>query len=260
MRHLFLIFIIFFSASVALATTQEWNVSKSTHFVVYYKNAPKDFINKVTQKAEDYYNKIADSLGFTRFNFWLWDKRAKIYIYDNQAEYQEATHQPPWSYGSSLMGAKVKEIQSFSYEEAFFERILPHEMGHIIFKEFVGFQNPGVPCWLDEGVASYQEASRIESAYRVVSEAIRKDKFMDVPALSDFDPSAEMDSEIVGIFYAEAVCLVDFLIKEFSRDKFVLFCQNLRDKKDFRRALASVYPFSDIQELGRAWQEYLRNE
>ncbi|MFH1458315.1 MAG: peptidase MA family metallohydrolase [Candidatus Omnitrophota bacterium] len=257
MRIILFSLIIFVFLPFAFADTQGWNVVKSTHFVVYYQNAPEDFINRVTQEAEDYYNRIAEALGFIRFNFWLWDNRANITIYDNKSEYQKATQQPAWSYGSALIGRKEKTILGFVFEEGFFESVLPHEMGHIIFKEFVGFVNPAVPHWLHEGVASYQERSRVASASRVLRGAINENKFMNLEKLFDFDPFAEVDAQTVGIFYAEAVSLVDFLIKEFGRDRFVLFCQYLRDRKDFRRALASAYSFSNIQELDGAWQKYL---
>lgn len=78
----------------ALANTDDWPIEKSTHFIVYYKNAPGDFIQQLIEKSEYYYDKIADGLGFRRFDFWLWDNRAKIYIHDDAKAYQVATNQP----------------------------------------------------------------------------------------------------------------------------------------------------------------------
>ena len=53
------------------------------------------------------YDKIADDLGFRRFDFWLWDKRAKIYIYDDVRSYQAATNQPSWSSGCAIIKDKI---------------------------------------------------------------------------------------------------------------------------------------------------------
>ena len=260
MRLISLFLTILLFSPCAFADTEDWKVAKSTHFFVFYENASADFIDRVIAKAEDDYNRIADALGFTRFNFWLWDNRARIYIYDDKAGYQEATLQPEWSSGSTLIGKKEKTIYSFINEEGFLESVLPHEMGHIIFKEFVGLENPGVPLWLDEGVACYQEKSRLESAARVLHQAIKENKFMGLDELFDFNPYGLADSSTVGIFYTEAVSLVDFLIKGFGKDRFVLFCQHLRDKRNFQRAMASAYPFGSIQELDAAWQKSLRDE
>ncbi len=233
----------------------KWNSEKSTHFIIYYKKAPPEFIKQLTEKCEEYYNKIADNLGFMRFNFWLWDNRAKVYIYDDAKDYQDSTGYPGWSGGCAI--ASQKKIQTFPYAHNFFDTILPHEMGHIVFREFVGYDNHAVPLWLEEGVATYQEDYKRSMSGWAVKEAIRKGNFMDLEKLNSFSPKLEKDDSKVSLFYSESVSVVDYLIKEFGKDKFVLFCQNLRDKKNFTRAVASTYPFSNIKELDSAWQRYL---
>jgi hypothetical protein len=256
----YLIILLFSFSSVAKGATDKWNEAKSTHFIVYYKNAPEDFINQVINKSEDYYNKIADDLGFRRFDFWLWENRAQVYIYDGAQEYRAATGQPEWSAGAVMPGAKV--IQTFPYARGFFETILPHEMGHIIFREFVGFNNYAIPLWLEEGVASYQEKSKYSFANKIIQDKMKQGKFMNLGQLSNFDIQNIKDSEQVELFYLESYSIVDYLIKEFGRDKFVSLCQNLRDRKDLSKAMASAYLFNfqDIQALDRLWQEYVKNE
>ncbi len=230
-----------------------WNTFKSTHFIIFYKNAPEDFVKLVTDKAEDYYDRIAEGLGFRRFNFWLWDDRAKVYIYDDAKTYYAATGQPGWSAG--VVVPKYKLIQTFSYANNFLVTILPHEMGHIIFREFVGFNNPGIPLWLDEGVASYQEKSRYSSSNAFILRTIERGEFMDLKKLSRFSILSDLDSKIANIFYAESFSLVDFLIKEFGRDKFVLFCQNLRNRRNLEESIRVVYNFATISEFDQAWQK-----
>lgn len=241
--------------TVLSAKTDDWNVKKSMHFIVYYKNAQEHFLERLIEKAENYYDAIADNLGFRRFNFWLWDNRAKIYIYDNALSYQAETGQPSWSAGCAAVRDKI--IKTFPDAAGFLDTTLPHEMGHIIFREFVGFDNYAVPIWLDEGVACYQEKLQRSTANRIVKEAIGKGTLMDLEKLSNFNPQSFTEAELVNLFYAESSSIIDFLIKEFGSDNFVLFCQNLRDKKDIDRALRSAYPFSDVEGLGKAWQKYL---
>jgi len=250
---LVLYFLFFTSGS---ASADEWRIVKSAHFIIHYKSAPEDFIKQVMNKSEDLYNKIADELGFRRFDFWLWDKRAKVYIWDNALDYQAGTGQPSWSSGCAL--AREKIIQTFPYAEGFFETILPHEMGHIIFREFVGFENKAIPLWLDEGIASYQEKARYSNIGKLLKESIRNGKFMNLEELTGSNTYLTADSNNVQLFYAEAFSLVNFLIGEFGRDKFVFFCQNLRDKKNLERALVSGYPFRNLKELDLAWQDYLK--
>jgi hypothetical protein len=255
-KYIFCLLAILISYRLSIARDDNWLITKSTHFIVYYKNAPEDFIKEVIEKSEDYYDKIAADLGFMRFDFWLWDNRAKIYIHDNAADYHSATGQPEWSGGNAVPASKI--IQTFPYAQGFFEKILPHEMGHIIFREFVGFNNPAIPLWLDEGVASYQEKLTYSMADAFVRKAIEKGNFITLEKLSNFNPQLTLSDNLTQLFYTESFSVVDFLIKEFGRDKFVSFCQDLRDKKDLVRAVAMNYSFSNIQELDSAWQRYLK--
>lgn len=233
----------------------KWNIQKSTHFVIYYKNAQADFISELINKSEDYYNNIAKDLGFNRYNFWLWDNRAKIYIYDDAWEFKYATGQPDWSGGSANIAGKI--IKTFPYADGLFETILPHEIGHLIFSEFVGGNNPAIPLWLNEGVACYQEKSRYRVSNTELKQAIEFGGLNNYGQLSGFTLNPSMQDDLVHLLYAKAFSIVDFLIKDFGRDKFVDFCRDLRDRKNLQSALTSNYHFKDVQELDSTWQKYL---
>lgn len=250
----FLVIFCLLSGKVA-AAEDRWNLSKSTHFIVYYKSAQENFVSNIIDSAEGYYNKIADNLGFRRFNFWTWDERGKIYIFDDAASYQAETGQPAWSAGCAF--SKEKTIYTYLFAKNFIDVLFAHELGHIIFREFVGFNNTAVPLWLDEGVASYQEKSRLAISYRIVSAARKNGGFMNLEQLSAFVPAMASDTDAVHIFYAESVVLVDYLIKKFGSDQFASFCQIIRDKMDFMRAIRSVYGFNTMSEFDQAWQRYL---
>jgi hypothetical protein len=251
-RYIIALWLLFLPLTAVWPAASDWLVEKSSHFVVYYKHASNDFIEELIERSEDYYNKIAEKLGFRRYDFWLWDNRAKIYIYDDAQSYQAATHQPAWSSGCAMITDKI--IHTFPYAKGFFETTLPHELGHIIFREFVGFDNYEIPLWLDEGVSSYQEDFKRQIGNRIVRAAIENNKLISLEKLSDFDPKLTGDRELVDLFYAEAVSVIDYLISEFGVDSFVIFCQALRDKRDLERAIASSYPFESIEKLGLAWE------
>ena len=66
---------------VSSAFAKEWKEYKRQHFIVYYKNAPFDFVETVEDASGQYYLEITENMGFTRYKGWNWDERAKIYIY-----------------------------------------------------------------------------------------------------------------------------------------------------------------------------------
>ena len=74
-------------------------------------------------------------------------------------------------------------------------------MGHLIFREVVGFNNYSVPSWLDEGVASFQEKMRRSVADLIVKQAKRKSKFINLVDLGKLNPHLMQDKEAVDLFY-----------------------------------------------------------
>jgi Peptidase MA superfamily len=246
--------IFLFLPLVVFADNQPWQTFKSTHFFIFYKNAKESQLNELAQRAEEYYTKITDDLGFNRFNFWTWENRAKIYLFDNQQEYMKETGNPAWVAGQAQIGSKL--IQTFITAKGFLDNILPHEMAHIIFREMVGFNNPGIPLWLEEGVASYQEQMNLFVKSDLANK-IKQGSFLSLDSLSSFNVANLKLQADVRLFYVESFSLVKYLIASFAKDRFVLFCQNLRDKKDLTRALVLTYSFADLKDFESSWKKYI---
>src|SRR5207244_4159098 len=116
-----------------------WNEVKGDHFIVYY-HLNGAFASDVRYKAEEYYRRIASDLGYARTSdFWQWDNRVKIYIHDDAEAFRAATGQPGWSEG--MADYTNKAIHSYIWREGFLDALLPHEMTHLIFRDFIGFQS-----------------------------------------------------------------------------------------------------------------------
>jgi hypothetical protein len=230
-----------------------WQVQKSEHFVVCFKEAPTGYIDELISKAELYYNSITVDLGFTRFDeFWTWDKRCKIFIYPTANDYHKATGQPSWSGGSADITKRT--INTFLYEKGFNETVLPHEMTHLIFREFVGYK-VRLPLWLDEGIASLQEKEQLKERLTIIQGLVISNLFIPIEKLNEITAD---NLVMPNIFYAESVSIVDFLFKKYGQDKFIDFCRLLRDKKDWRLALKIVYGFNGLSEMNDEWVKFLR--
>jgi len=228
-----------------------WNsLAKSKHFLVYYQQAPDDYINRLIMEAERCYKNIANYLGFARFDFWIWDNRCKIFLYPDEESYLKATGAAAWSRGHVRI--LEKEVSTFIWQEMFFDTILPHEIGHIIFREFVGYTKT-LPLWLDEGVAcmqEYESKERLATAKCLVNLKL----YTRLEDLSKINDSAVI---IPFIFYNESASLVDFLLRKYGRNKFVDFCRSLRDGSDWQQSIRGVYKVRNLDELERNWVEDL---
>ena len=211
------------------------------------------------RKAEGYYRKIAKDIGFVRYKgFWLADDRCKIYIYKAHQDYINITKQPWWSGG--CVSYKEKVIKTYQWSEHFLNSLLPHELTHIIFREFVGFENKNIPLWLDEGIACYHERPEKRKRHLLVKRAIYRENYIPLEKLHKLDITKETDAGLVDLFYAESTSIVEFLIKQHTPSRFTKLCRLLRDGKKLDEALKSVYHFKNLNCLEDKWLQYIRNK
>ena len=280
-------FLFFFVAACfisinTLAVSQDWQELSSEHFIVYFTQ-DKDFSKEVADKAEIYYRQIATELGYPRYSeFWTWDKRVKIYIYPDHASFLAATGQPKWSEG--MADYKKKEIVSYAWSEGFRESLLPHEMAHLIFRDFVGFKGE-IPLWLDEGVAQWAEEFKKRQVRAMARDAFENDSLLSLNDMMNLDIRKMQDSErvhirpirtikgdpgilflstenLINTYYLEAVSLVSFLIERYGSTSFATFCRQLRDGKTVEEALRFAYPsqLTSIEQFEDRWREYLTQQ
>lgn len=256
MRLKFFILVLCFMQTLPIAWAQDkWNEFKGEHFIIYYKTAPMDFIKTVDEMAETYYREITQNLGFTREKWWTWENRAKIYIYDDAQDYIANSQQSDWSHGAAMAGEKI--IRTFPSAHGFFDSTLPHELGHIIFREFVGL-NAVLPLWFEEGVAMFQEKAKRWGANQDVKTAAKDGSFIPLPDLSHAGLSSSTDKNFINLYYAESASVVYFLITELGEERFVRFCRKLKGGATFEDALQSVYVrFKNVEQLNKSWLKYL---
>lgn len=274
--------LIYFLFSATVAVAQDWQELGGDHFIVCFSK-DKKFAKTVLDKAEVYYKRIALELGYPRYSeFWTWDSRVRIYIYPNRSSFLQATDQPAWSHG--MADYINKKISSFFGSNEFIDSILPHEMAHLIFRDFVGFKGE-IPLWLDEGVAQWAEEAKRDEMKHMVKQLYEQDKLLLLNDLMNLDirtmkemkrvyirPSITKDGEagvlflstdaLVGIYYLASVSLIGFLIERYGSSSFAHFCRELRDGKKLQEALKFAYPahIRNLEELEAKWREYLAEQ
>ncbi len=238
-------------AAFAEISSSFWQTEKSQHFVIYYQASRPEYISELSSQAEGYYNSIVDELGFRRFDFWSWDNRAKIYLYENSEEFRRDTERTSWA--GAVVYVTNRTIKTFVGQEGFFDSILPHELTHIIFREFVGLKTT-LPLWIDEGVACSQEKSSLNARLQIARNLITQNQYI---KLDKFSTVSNPDLVEPHIFYGQAASLIVFLIRGQGSDRFQDFCRKVRDGTDWQTALFNTYHFSGFEEFEQAWKEFI---
>lgn len=252
-----IIFLVFFFSCICFSDENlNWQELKGDHFIVYFEK-DEMLAKDVLDKAEDFYKKIADDLGYARYSkFWLWEERVKIYICQNRIEYLISTHQPAWSGG--VADYANKQIVTYRWDEGFLDSFLPHEIAHLILRDFIGF-NPEIPLWLDEGVAQWAEVEKRLDSERMMVKLVEEKKFIPLRRLTKMDIRREKDSNLAKLYYMESISLVEFFIEKHGPDNFRELCRQLRDGKSLPEALrlSSSGKIKDLDELEEEWVKYV---
>ncbi len=260
------------------AEKPNWKELKGTHFIVYFIGE-ESFARDVLNYAEKYYTRIANELGYARYqDFWTWEKRCKIYIYPDHDSYLKSTGGAEWSHG--LADYNTKTIISYAWHEGFLDSLLPHEIAHLIFRDFIGFKGE-VPLWLDEGVAQWEEEAKRPQMKSMIKETYDNEGLLlindmmklDIRRLKskegvhvrgaltkDGSPAVVFLSSdnLVNTYYLQSVSMVGFLIEKFGGESFTVFCRELRDGETIEEALKSAYTtITTIAEFEKRWKEYL---
>lgn len=242
-----------------------WQSARGKHFVVYYFDKyHASTAAHVLNKAEEYYDKAAYQIGYSRYSdFWTWEDRVKIFIFPDQASFLLTTGQKIWSKGYAVRDSKLFEsraIVTFYQEESFINNLLPHEIAHLVVKDFIGFERP-LPIWFEEGVAQQQEIKDPAQEEGMMFLA-KSGQHIPLEMLNILDIRRETDEMKVAVFYAQSRSIVEFLIKVYGRDAFARLCVNLRDGMDLLQAFANAYGGSidSMATLERKWLGHMKDK
>jgi hypothetical protein len=230
-----------------------WQTSKSQHFIIYYQEAPAGFVDELINRAEDYYNGIVDEIGYRRMDFWSWDNRAKVYLYKNADDFHADTQRSAWT--GAVVSVRNRVMKTFVGQAHFFDSLLPHEMTHVIFREFIGVNTP-LPLWIDEGVASSQEKSYLSARMQLARDLVVKNQYIKLEKLSEVSNLGE-NSVSPNVFYSEAASLIVFLIREKGKDRFLDFSRALRDGTNWKSALLKTYNFLSLEAMENEWKNFM---
>lgn len=242
------------ATTVCRAATDGYEEVRSDHFLIYHKNVNKELIQETIEFAERYYNEIADNLGYRYSQSWTWDNRAKIYVYMDRNDFQEATGQPQWSSGCA--DYRNKTLWTYVQASGFFDSLLPHELGHIVFRQWINFHD--VPLYVDEGIASLQEKSKRFAATQTVRDLITEGRLLNFEQLASMESPHDMDKETAEAFYAESIGMMDYLINTFGRTKFAIMCRKIKEGVSFDEALDNTYyEFKTPKDVFERWLKEL---
>ncbi len=177
-----------------------------------------------------------------------------VYIYASGEDLLNSLVFPdPWTGGQALSDYNTVVIGIAPESLGWGVRAIAHELTHVAIGQAVFNCSSGLPTWLNEGLATYNEDATGEpsSGYaEPLKQGIREDRLLSVPGLSEGFPA---DSEGALLAYGESNSLASYLLKSYGDAKMRQLLETFRQGVDADAALLSVYGF-DQAGLDALWR------
>jgi len=226
-----------------------WSIAETTNFRIFHKHG-KDLIEKVARVAEmSRTNAYAKWLGAADE---AWNPKCFIYVDNAEGGNTKSLHGVRgYAKRGGLGWSTRRYIRVRAKDAGLLDSVLPHEITHaVMFGEFV---ESDAPPWAHEGMAGLaQSKSDLDQYKETVLNAYRTRGLFYVGKVIDLD---EYPADDVGVYYAESVSLVEFLVHEKGERGFIRF---LRDavRTGTEAALKKHYGFADFRDLEKRWKAY----
>lgn len=170
------------------------------------------------------------------------DAPLEIYVYPSGAELQNALPYGGfgWESGhaSPKLGVALVAITPGPNQSLVAERLIPHEMLHILLYRRLGKGYDSLPLWLREGLAKMVELSPDADAERVVRQAIAKGTSIPFRDLCQTFPS---EAGAAYLSYAQSLLFVRYLLETYGKSALNELLRTYADGIGCEQGVVKVY-------------------
>jgi len=232
--------------------------SLSPHFQLFHQSVFGS--TGLTLELERIHNRLRMDLSM--FVPWMAKERVQIYLYADRNAYLSGHYQPPsWSNGIAFYDKRLVATYEQPPKQKLLH-ILGHELTHLFFESYWGEERKKPPSWLNEGLAMLEEtdpADIVHSDWYQAMPMLGAGNFIRMPEFLSLSPTQNMSNkETVSLWYVQAYSVVYFLYRRHSRQQFFNFCVQMRQGKEFNKALWLVYRYPSVEQFEAAWRNWLK--
>jgi hypothetical protein len=178
----------------------------------------------------------------------------RIFVYPSETDLRSALTLAgqEWAGGQAHpeLGAVLVGISEGPAALGEMERLIPHELTHLLVYEATGRRSGAVPSWLSEGLASLNERRPDPNRLASVEQALAEDSLYPLEALCAPFPS---DESAARLAYAQSASLVHYLREQYGsqviRDLLAAYADNASCEAGVTRVLDK-----SLEGLDSAWR------
>ena len=228
-----------------------WQSLTEGKVTIYWYEGDSSFADEIMLTAQEALVRLTEDTGA------YLKKPVKIYVYADSRDLQGAMIFPQeWTGGVAFTRYGIIAIGIPPNALAWGKRATVHELTHLVIHQMTLNPYAGLPTWLNEGLAMYNEGLLGPGYTSLLEKAITEDNLTSVRSLSSpFSAHAEASY----LAYAQSYSLVEFLITSYGRDKMLALLNTFSQGSSYDGALTRVYGF-DMDGLDTLWRDYVTRQ
>jgi len=223
-----------------------WQSLTEGKVTIYWYEGEQSFAEEIMLAAQQALARLAEDTGA------YLKKPVKICVYTNSQDLQGAMIFPQeWTGGVAFTRYGIIAIGIAPHNLSWGKRATAHELTHLVIHQMTLNPYAGLPTWLDEGLAMYNEGELGVGSAAYLKRAITENNLISVRSLSS---PFSTDAEKAYLSYAQSYSLVEFLITDYGQGKMLGLLNTFREGSSYDGALEKVYGF-DMDGLDSLWRD-----
>lgn len=214
----------------------QWQTRQNERLTLYWYEGDDKFGQALFDRANVALDTLTRDIGIS-----LKDP-IKVFIYASHEDLLRAlsSDAQEWTGGQAMTTFGVVVIGVPPSQLNWGLRATTHEMTHLVIHQATDNSYRGLPRWLDEGIAVYNEDTEklIDDFAPIFDEAVQKNQLMTLRTLSSPFPA---DPMLANLAYGQSGAVVKFIVNTYGPDKMAkllsIFAEGSLDDDALKQAL-----------------------
>ncbi|MFC1713284.1 peptidase MA family metallohydrolase [Candidatus Poribacteria bacterium] len=230
----------------------EWSAIESEHFDVIH-NESENAAREILKLSESFYPRVTTDIGYKP------ERKIRIWFCRTQREFNMAVAAPiqDWAAGAAYpLRARivVRDPAYVKDRRINLERLVKHEITHVVFGLYLSKNIKNVPRWFSEGLAMYEAGEWSYAQYWTMLTASLGNSIIPFYELAEDFPWSEGQARMA---YAQSCSIVTFIAKRYGEDALRQCIALLAEGRGIDEALAGSTGWGLVG-LERRWLKSIK--
>ena len=232
-------------------TRFEWEHLEAGLINVWWYQGSREFAENVAHSANQTLFDLESNFGLQT------GEPVRIWVYPNGRDFSSALrpNSADWIGGVafSSLSLIIAQIQPGTNAPREIDRMIPHEVSHVVVHHAANNPYNSPPPWLDEGMATFVQRAGDPRLGPILDRAVREGRLIPIGALRSSFP---LDSDQALLSYAQSLSVVTYLVETYGTAQVGSLVSVYQTEVTHDAAIESVLGIT-MEQLDADWKAWL---